>query len=59
MALTLTPAAMQASTASIPSGVAGILIMTFGRLRAAKRRLASETVLSRSEASRGLTSRLT
>ena len=42
----LMPAAMASSIAGMPSGVAGILIITFGRPSLANRRFASATVSS-------------
>ena len=61
MSVTLTgmPAATDSVMAGRPSRVAGILIMTFGRPTAAKRRLASAAVPAESWARAGETSRLT
>ena len=59
VALTFAPAAITSSSAAAPAGVAGILIMALGRSRAFHRRSASDTVVSRSSAMSGLTSRLT
>ncbi len=54
--LTLTPWAVSARTAGIPSGVAGTLIITFGRPTSLARRTPSCTVLSVFVASSGSTS---
>ncbi len=56
--LMLMPAAMLSSMAGMPSGVAGILIMTFGRPSRAKRRFAAAAVPAVSRARMGETSRL-
>ena len=55
----LIPSAIERRMAGMPSGVAGILIMTFGRSSACQSRLASATVPSVSRASSGETSKLT
>ena len=54
--LTLTPRAVRARIAGMPSGVAGTLIITFGRPTSAARRRPSATVLSVAVASSGSTS---
>ena len=56
MTLTLTPCAVSARIAGIPSGVAGTLIMTLGRPTRCARRSPSATVCSVSAASSGSTS---
>ena len=54
--LTLTPLAVSARIAGMPSGVAGTLIMTLGRPTSAASRSPSDTVLSVAVASSGSTS---